>query len=125
MRCLRSLAFAFALTVIGCAPGLINGVNNPITKEVLYTVENSAIVVFAGLNAYKKSCVQKVIPESCREVLKEVHKYTVAIPSVLLDLRKFVKENDQVNAIKAYNTVVTMVAHAKQVAVSRGVVVGE
>ena len=80
------------------------GVQNPVTRNDLYAFENSMIVAFAGLNAYKKTCAQGAVDANCRANIAKLQVYTRKIPQVLADARVFVKNNDQVNAQVAYST---------------------
>lgn len=76
---------------------------NPVTKDRLNTMERAVIVVFKGLNAWKRSCVEGALPESCKQQIRAVQIYTLQINPYLADVRRFVKENDQVNAVVAFN----------------------
>jgi hypothetical protein len=119
---MKALALVLCLLLGACAPGsIINALSpnatiaNPVTRDMLYDVENGAIVVFAGLNVYKKSCVAGAIPPSCRDVIRKVQVYTRQIPPYLSELRKFVRSNDQINAAAVYNIVTGLIANAKAV----------
>ena len=96
-------------------------VANPVTPQMLDNLENAAIVVFAGLNAYRQSCVQKVIPQECRIIIKQMQVYTRQIPPLLTQLRAFVRNNDQVNAVIVYNSVANLVASLKTTATQNNV----
>lgn len=96
-------------------------VNNPVTPQMLSNVENGAIIAFAGLNAYKKSCVDLVIQQSCRQTIQSIQIYTRKIKPLLVDLRNFVRLNDQVNAVIAYNALVGLIADFKTVATANNV----
>lgn len=120
------LAIALGLSVSACDPIALfqastASIANPVTKDMLYEVENGTIVAFAALKAYKKSCVDLLIPQSCRQTIKSIQAYTRQIPPVLSSLRSFVKNNDQVNAIVAYNTIMSLVANFKAVAAANNV----
>lgn len=116
---MRGIVVALFLFCAGCA-----SVQNPITKDRLYAAENGAIVVFAGLNAYKQSCMLNIIPQSCREVIARMQVVTRQIPPYLTQLRVFVKNNDQVNALVAYQQVQVLIATAKSIAASNSVPMG-
>lgn len=113
------IAIALGLWLSGCT--LLQPYDNPVDRKVLYTVENSAIVVFAGLNAYKKSCELQVIPSNCRLVVENIQFYTRQIPPYLTQLRTFVKTNDQVNAVVVLNQVQQLLSLAKTAAALNGV----
>lgn len=127
-KLLAVVAIAFALS--GCAQlkEAVNfatvGVANPVTKNMLYEAENGAIVVFAGLNAYKQTCVQGAIPASCKDTIRAIQTYTRQIPPQLKTLRAFVRTNDQVNAPVVYNTIMQLLSNAKATASANGVNIG-
>lgn len=121
---MRKFVFAALLgfTLCGCAPlqavldiapKLTASVNNPVTKDMLNNVENGAIVAVAALGAYKKACVELAIPQSCRGTIQSIQVYTRKLEKILPELRAFVKNNDQVNAAIAYNTVTNLIADFK------------
>lgn len=94
---------------------------NPVTPTMLYDAENAATVAFAGLTAYKRSCVARAIPSSCRTVIRNIQVYTRKLPSLLTSLRAFVRNNDQVNAVVAYNAITGLLADLKTVAAQNNV----
>lgn len=132
MRRLIPLIIVLSVALGGCAgtklgdafgvlTGATVGVNNPVTPERLKFAEDSATVAFAGLNAYKRSCVNRTIPASCRTVIKQLQVYTSKIPNALTRLRAFVRNNDQVNAVDAYNTVIGLINDFKSTAATNNV----
>ncbi len=129
---MRKIIFALALMlpIAGCitAGDVVNGVQlattgipNPITKDTLYDLENVAIITFSGLGAYKKSCANGALPASCKDVVGRLQVYTRKLPPILVDLRAFVKNNDQVDAVKAYATAKQIIADFKTVAIANNV----
>lgn len=107
------LLVLLAATLGGCAQtqrvadtvqALIVGVENPITKQELYAFENGMIIAFAGLNAYKRACLESVADVNCRANIRAMQVYTRKLPAALTTTRRFVRENDQVNARVAYTT---------------------
>lgn len=122
------LAIALSLSLGACQLGDVfqastASISNPVTKDMLYQVENGTIVAFAALKAYKKSCVELLLPQSCRQTIKEIQAYTRRIPPILTSLRGFVKNNDQVNAVVAYNTILDLVRNFKAVATANNITV--
>jgi hypothetical protein len=99
-------------------------VTNPVTKTRLNQIESAATIVFAGLGAWKKSCQQGLLPETCKQQIAEVQVYTRQIPPYLTQLRGFVKNNDQVNATIVFNQVTQIIAQVKSQAASSGVSIG-
>lgn len=129
-----ALLLVVTLTLGGCAGtklgDLVNvstaSINNPVTKDMLNNVENGGIIIFAGLKAYKKTCVDLVIPQSCRGVIQKIQVYTRKLRApdgsgVLASLRSFVKNNDQVNAVIAYNMAMQLMADIRTIAASNNV----
>lgn len=125
------LALALTFAVAGCTPAIqkvtdgistiVVGVQNPIGKKELYALENSMIVGFAGLNAYKRTCIAGAISQSCRDVIKRLQTYTRRIPPALARLRSFVRNNDRVNAFTAYYEVKALIDSFKAEATANGV----
>lgn len=123
-----ALVFALALSLGGCAnlPKIIdlatgNGLTNPVTPEMVYKVENTMILAVSGLLAYKNACIAKTIDQSCRGTIMKLQVYTRQAAPVIKDLRVFVRTNDQVNAVKAYNLVSGLLDSFKSTAVAAGV----
>lgn len=106
------LAIALSLSLSGCLTlqqvetavhfGTVS-VANPVTTTRLNQMENGLKVLFAGLNAWKRSCVQGLIPDVCKQQIRTVQVYTLQLKPYLIELRKFVKNNDQVNAVVVFN----------------------
>jgi hypothetical protein len=125
------LVIPLALALAGCGTtsvfqggtSLTATVANPVTPAMLYQVENGAIVAFSGLNAYRDACIAKtaVVYPKCRTVIPQLQVYTRQIPGPLKEVRKFVRANDQVNAITAYNTVRALLDQFKATALANGV----
>lgn len=125
-----AIILAVVLTISGCAQlqtalDVVStstaSIANPVTKDRLNDVENAAIIAFAGLNAYKRSCVERAIPSSCRTVIQKIQVYTRKLPQQLVNLRNFVNNNDQVNAITAYNAVTQALSDFRNVAIANNV----
>ncbi len=123
----RLIPILLLLSLSGCAgfnqvfQAATVGLNNPVTKETLKTTEDGITVVFAGLNAYKKSCVELLIPQSCRGTIAKIQVYTRKLPSLLVNLRAFVRNNDQVTAITAYNAIKQTIMDFRAVASANNV----
>lgn len=86
---------------------------NPVTPTMLYDVENGMTIAFAGLGAYKRSCIAGSIPVSCRASIGKIQAYTRQIKPYLAQLRTFVRTNDQVNAVVVYNTLMGLISGFK------------
>ena len=97
------------------------GIDNPVTPKVLYEAELTMKVATDGLVAYRRACLGKTIPVSCRGVIVKLQVYTKQMPRALATVRGFVRNNDQVNALTAYRTFQNLVSDFKQVAATNGV----
>ena len=127
------IAVALSLSLAGCATfknietaiqlGTAS-VANPVTKTRLNQMESALTLVFAGLNAWKKSCEQKLIPQDCRQQITGVQVYTRQVPPYLSQLRVFVKTNDQVNATVVFNNLASIIGTIKSQAAAGGVNIG-
>lgn len=128
-----------ALSLAGCAgiPGLPSlqsietavqlgtaSVANPVTPERMDQAENALVLVFTGLNAWKASCKNGVIPPGCRDQIAAVQVYTRKLPPLLKELRGFVRNNDQVNAFVAFNTFSSLIGTVRTQAAQSGVQIG-
>lgn len=126
------LAIALSLALAGCAQisaietafqlGTAS-VSNPVTKDRLNQVESAITLVFAGLEGWKKSCQQGLIPVVCKTQIAQVQIYTRQLPPYLAQLRTFVKTNDQVNATVVFNNIVNLVGTVKAQAAAGGVTI--
>lgn len=99
-------------------------ITNPVTKTRLNQMESAVTIVFAGLGAWKKSCVEGLLPESCKQQIAVVQVYTRQIPPYLTQLRTFVKTNDQINATVVFNNLTSLIGTVKTQAAASGVNVG-
>ena len=125
---MKKLAFVvlMAFGLSGCA-GLnlaFQSTTNPVTKTMLYEVENGMTIAFAGLNTYRRSCDQGLIPVSCKATLAKIRVYTIQIPPLLKALRTFVKNNDQVNATVVFNQLTDLIGIVKSKAAAGGATIG-
>jgi hypothetical protein len=132
MRRITSLAF-LAVVLFGLSGNLagcfqttslaISGVDNPVTVERMYQVEQVAVALVSGLNTYRTACLQKLAGDRCRDVIIQMQSFTKPAQRQLVTLRVYFRNNDKLNAINAYNTLVQLLADARAVASSNGVAV--
>lgn len=121
MKFIRTLVLAAALSVpiVGCAQIQkaieigTTSITNPVTPAVLKNVEDGLIVLFAGLNAYRDTCVKGLIPQDCVIVIRRIQVYTRQVPPYLVKVRAFVRSGDQINAVAAYNIILGLIESAK------------
>ena len=97
---------------------------NPVTKTDLYEVELGIKAAVSVLKAYKSACQQGLADTNCRANVAAIQAYTRQLPPLLAQLRDFVKNNDQVNAITIYNQIVDLVTNLKNAARNVGINVG-
>ena len=97
---------------------------NPVTPTRLNQMESAITLVFAGLNAWRTSCVQEVIPANCKQQITAVQVYTRQIPLYLTKLRTFVRTNDQVNAVAVFSNLADLVDTIKAQAAAGGAQIG-
>lgn len=120
-----SLAGCSTLENIGTAMQLgTASIANPVTPTRLNEMESGVTIVFAGLKAWKSSCQQGLLPVGCRDQVAAVQVYTRQIPPYLIQLRAFVKTNDQVNATVVFNSLTTLIGTVKSQAAAGGVNIG-
>lgn len=127
--CKIILAIALSLSLSGCLTlqqvetavhfGTVS-VANPVTPTRLNQMENGLKVLFAGLNAWKRSCVQGLIPDVCKQQIKTVQVYTLQLKPYLAELRSFVKNNDQVNAVVVFNELTGIISTVRAKAAESG-----
>lgn len=121
------LLTAFALAGCGTTSILTGGTSltasiaNPVTPAMLYDVENGMVVAVSGLLAYRNACAAGSIPASCRPIVAKLQTYTRAAKPILIQLRAFVRNNDQVNAIVAFNSVRDLLASFQTTVAINGV----
>lgn len=97
---------------------------NPITEQRLQLIQKAAIVVFEGLNAWRDACEAGTINATCREQIRAVQVYSKQIPPYLAQLRKFVRNNDQVNAGVIWTQVTDLIGIVKGKAAEGGINIG-
>ena len=96
-------------------------ISNPVTKDRLDQLEQVAVLVFTGLKAWKQSCINGVIPQTCKQQIAAVQVYTRQIPPYLAQLRVFVKTNDQINAIVLFNDITSLIGTVRTQAAAGGI----
>lgn len=131
--------FAVALSLGGCAgtlPSLVENalslpvgvltqsVNNPVTPQVLYQVENGLRATVAGLRIYERNCWASVPagePAACKRATRTLKGYARKLPPLLESAYTFVNQNDQVNAKIVYATIMETVGKFRNTAIAAGV----
>lgn len=97
---------------------------NPVTKQRLYQIESAITVVFVGLNTWKDQCRAGTIPASCKDQIAHVQIFTRQLKPYLVQLRGFVKNNDQVNAAAIFNQITDTISAIKAQAATNNIKIG-
>lgn len=132
------ILLAFYLVLLGgCAntgltPGQIaSGINiattsidNPITPTREVQIEAAIDAGFVVLNTYRTLCLQKKVDKNCRANIVAMQKYTRPMRPIIVKLRSFVDNNQQINAIAAYKQLADLYEPFKQIASSLGYNIG-
>lgn len=118
---MRKLAILLVvLTLGGCAgmpksileggTSILTSTENPITRERLYQIEASLSLAASAAITYRRNCLANVLPQSCRAIVEKIRGYSGTARLMLTRLRTFVRQNDQVNAIKVFFEVQNVIA---------------
>lgn len=131
------LVAALALTLGGCASFTktieqvrtvvsvaTKSYTNPVTKNDLYKIESGVALIVDGLNIYRSQCIKKLVDTNCRANIAAIQVYTRQLPPLLTQLRGFVKNNRQIDAIGVYNEVTALIANIKTAASRAGIKIG-
>jgi hypothetical protein len=123
------LALALLVPLTGCAGiskrligfDITASTANPVTPAMLGEIEEGLSAATAGLLTYRRLC----IAGQSRRTLSRQHPhhpgYTKQAKPLILALRRFVRENDQVNAVVAFNTLRDIVLQIKSTRATMGV----
>jgi len=127
------IAITLSLSLAGCAElQAISGgislatksITNPVTKDEEAQVELAIDAAVAVLRGYKRACIQGTADKMCRANIKAIQGYTRQMPPLIAQLRGFVDNNDQLNAVVVYNQLVGLYTNFKNAAGSLGYNVG-
>lgn len=97
---------------------------NPVTKDELYAVEATARILTEALLTYRKACLAGNVDKHCRQNIEAIQPYTRQVDPLLLQLRGFVKNNDQINAVVIYNQLTQLYRNVKSSAAQLGIPLG-
>lgn len=134
---MKKLILAFGLCVPlvlgGCAEldNLKTGVDlatasitNPVTKTKEAQVELAIDAAITALNGYRQACINHTADKNCRSNIVAIQRYTRQMPPLLVQLRGFVDNDQQLNAIAVYNQLVNLYTNFKSSAANLGYNVG-
>jgi hypothetical protein len=114
-----------SLSAVGTGISLATkSITNPVTQDELYAIEASIRIAVTALQAYKDACAAGSADKNCRLNVASVQPYTRQIPPLLIQLRGFVKNNDQINATVVYNQLSALYVNLKNAATSVGISMG-
>jgi PBP1b-binding outer membrane lipoprotein LpoB len=124
---------ALALSLAGCASlkAVSNGfslatasVANPVTQTKEAQIELALDSAVQVLLTYKKACDAGGADVNCKDNIRQIKAYTLQIKPLVAQLRNFVDNNDQVNAVVVYNQLASLYTNLKSAATSLGVNIG-
>lgn len=129
------IALGLALALGGCATGTLGNlgtgisivtksVTNPVTKTEEAQIELAIDAAVSVLRGYKQACLQGTADKACRANIAAIQRYTRQMPPLLTQLRGFVDNNDQVNAVVVYNQLTALYTNFKSAAAGLGYNVG-
>lgn len=120
-----SLGACAQLQAIGTGISLATkSIANPVTKTEEAQVELALDTAVQALKAYKQACINGTADKNCRSNIAQIQAYTRQVPSLVVQLRGFVDNNDQVNATVVYNQLTALYTNVKQAASQLGVSLG-
>ncbi len=96
-------------------------ISNPVTPDRLNAAEQTMTVVFSVGNAWRQLCLKGLAEANCLSNIAAAQVYTRKLPTLLAQVRTFVKNNDQVNAILVYNQIMNSISAFKGQVVAAGV----
>lgn len=124
---------AVALSLGGCAEfNAVRGtlalgttsVNNPITPAREAQIEAAIDVAVRAMVTYRRACIAGTADVNCRQNIRLAQPYTRQLQALVVKLRRFADENDQVNAAVIFQQIVPLYDSLKSIAATAGVNVG-
>lgn len=97
---------------------------NPVTKNEEAQIELAGDAVIDVLRAYKQACKNGAVDKNCAANVAQIQVYTRQIKPLVAQLRKFVDNNDQINASVVYNQLTDLYKNVKSVATNLGIDMG-
>lgn len=104
---------------------LTTSIQNPVTRQTLYRIENGLIVAVSGLNTYKNYCNNRPVGDPCDVVVARLQSYVKRARPLIRSLRTFVRKNDQVNAGVVFSTLRGLFTEFRITAAGAGIPVPE
>lgn len=97
---------------------------NPVTRTEEVQIEAAIDAAIIVLKGYKQACIQGNADKNCVANIRAIQRYTRQMPPLIAQLRNFVDNNDQINAIVVYNQLAALYGHFKSSAAQLGYNVG-
>lgn len=84
------IALALVGTLAGCATyNPFTSVQNPITQSRVDTLNATWGAALALANGYKKTCVQRLIPQTCRGIVQKMQAAVPIVQAKVVSARNF------------------------------------
>lgn len=99
-------------------------ITNPVTKNEEAQIELALNAVIDGLRAYKQACVNGTADKNCMQNVAQIQVYTRQIKPLVVQLRTFVDNNDQINASVVYNQLTALYTNIKGASLNLGINIG-
>lgn len=124
---------AVALSLGGCAEfkalsGTIalgtTSVSNPITPAREAQIEAAIDIAVKAMVSYRRACLAGHADVNCRQNIRMAQPYTIQVKALVLQLRRFADENDQVNAAAVFRQIMPIYESMKSIAATAGVDIG-
>ena len=127
------LALTLSLALGGCVTfqAITQGISlatksiaNPVTPADEAQIEVALDAAIDLLRAYKKACAQGTADKNCRANVAQIQAYTIKVKPLIVRLRSFVDNNDQINAAVVYNELKALYVDVKATASQLGINLG-
>ena len=127
------LALTLSLSLAGCGhfQAITEGISlvtksvaNPVTPADEAQVEVALGAAIDLLRAYKQACVQGTADVNCKANIRQIQAYTIQVKPLIVQLRSFVDNNDQINAAVVYNELRALYVNVKATATQLGINLG-
>lgn len=110
------LTCVFALLLSGCAT-----IKNPFDQPKLVTVEATYGATLAIAVGYRDSCAKRLIPPSCRPIVKQMQAYGAQAQGAILYARDFSRKNPTLDATDAIRVAQDAVSALRNYQTKQGV----
>lgn len=128
-RLLLMPVLALSLFVGGCAGGsiltggssLTASITTPVGRRELAAVESTYGIALAAAVNYRRLCVRREIPRSCREVVNRIAAADRKVRPVRRAAHNFVRNNPTISGVSAISAFRQAVADFQSVAAANGV----